>query len=280
MSLAEFLILHLQRDRAESFGCVAEQYERYRPAFPDLLLDDLAAMAGSTEVLDVGSGTGKVARGLTQRGLSVLGIELDPRMAEVARRHEVRVELARFEEWNDAGRRFDLLTCGDAWHWIDPRRGGAKAALVLRPGGALIRFWNLQVLDEPVMQALDVVYARHAPEVYVNGRIPPFELPADDPFPLHGPFSLVDAKTYLSERRATGEDWAGFAGTISDHQRLPGRAPGGPARGDPGGHRAVRPDDPRAGRHDRRSSCAAPEEQSAGGRCRTRSPVARCPVRP
>jgi SAM-dependent methyltransferase len=141
VSLAHFLALHLERDRAESFGSVAEQYDRYRPAFPDALLGDLAAMAGSTEVLDVGSGTGKVARGLAQRGLSVLGIELDPRMAEVARGQGVRVEIARFEEWNDVGRRFDLLTCGDAWHWIEPKRGAEKVAHVLRPGGAFVRFW-------------------------------------------------------------------------------------------------------------------------------------------
>jgi SAM-dependent methyltransferase len=222
VSLADFCKLHLQRDRAESFGSVAEQYERHRPAFPDALLDDLAAMAGSTEVLDVGCGTGKVARGLAHRGISILGVELDPRMADVARGRGVRVEIARFEDWDDAGRRFDLLTCGDAWHWIDPRRGAEKVAQVLRPGGAFVRFWNVQLLDEPVMAALDVVYEKYAPEVYVNGRVPPYELPADDPFPLHGPFSLVDAKTYLAERRATGEDWAGFAGTVSDHQRLPG----------------------------------------------------------
>jgi SAM-dependent methyltransferase len=222
VSLDGFHALHLERDRAESFGSVAEQYDRYRPAFPDALLDDLAAMAGSTEVLDVGSGTGKVARGLAQRGLSVLGVELDPRMVAVARGHGIDVEVAPFETWDDAGRRFDLVTCGDAWHWIEPRRGAEKVAHVLRPGGAFVRFWNVQLLDEPVMAALDVVYKRYAPEVRVYGRVPPYELPASDPFPLEGPFSLVDAKTYLSERRATGEDWAGFAGTISDHQRLPG----------------------------------------------------------
>ena len=75
-------------------------------------------------------------------------------MAEVARGQDVRVEVARFEEWNDAGRRFDLLTCGDAWHWIEPKRGAAKVAQVLRPGGAFARFWNIQLLDEPVMAAL------------------------------------------------------------------------------------------------------------------------------
>jgi SAM-dependent methyltransferase len=222
VSLDDFNKRHLERDRAESFGSVAEQYDRYRPAFPDALLDDLAALADTTEVLDVGSGTGKVARGLTRRGVPALGVEIDPRMAEVARREGVRVEIARFEDWDDAGRRFDLVTCGDAWHWIEPKRGAAKVAQVLRPGGVFVRFWNTQLLEAPAMAALDVVYARLAPEVYVVGRIPPYELPADDPFPLQGPFALVDAKTYITERRGSGAEWAGYAGTVSDHQRLPG----------------------------------------------------------
>jgi SAM-dependent methyltransferase len=210
--------MHLDRGRAESFGSVAEDYDRHRPAFPDALLDDLVALGG-TAALDMCCGTGKVARGLAQRGVSVLGVELDPRMAAVARGHGVCVEVARFEEWDDAGRRFDLVTCGDAWHWIEPKRGAAKVALVLRPGGTFIRFWNIQLLSEPVMQALDVVYRQHAPEAYPYGRLPTVNAP--DPFPLEGPFSRVEVKTYQGERRVSGAEWASFVGTISDHQRLP-----------------------------------------------------------
>jgi SAM-dependent methyltransferase len=212
--------LHRDRVRAESFGAVAEDYERYRPAFPDALLDDLAALGG-TDALDVGCGTGRVARGLAQRGLSVLGVDIDPRMAAVARDHGVRVEVARFEDWDDAGRRFDLIAFGDTWHWIDPKRGAAKIALALRPGGTFAGFWNLQVLDEPVMQALDVAYRQHAPEVYVYGRAPTLPPNAADPFRLEGPFSPLETKTYPWERRVSGADWAAFAGTISDHRRLP-----------------------------------------------------------
>jgi SAM-dependent methyltransferase len=208
--------LHLDRARAESFGAVAEAYEQWRPGFPDALLDDLAAL-GATDALDVGCGTGKVARGLTQRGLSVLGVEIDARMAAVARRYGVRVEVAPFEDWDDAGRRFDLVACGDAWHWIDRKKGAAKIAHVLRPGGAFVWFWNLQVLEEPVMQALDVAYQQHAPDTYVYGRVPTNM----DPPPLEGPFSPDEAKTYHWERRVTGADWAAFVATISDHQRLP-----------------------------------------------------------
>jgi SAM-dependent methyltransferase len=205
---------HLERDRAESFGSVAQQYERYRPPFPDALFADLAG----TRVLDVGSGTGKVARALAVRGLPVLGVEIDPRMAEVARALGATIEVAKFEDWDDAGRRFDLVTCGDAWHWIDPARGAAKVAQVLEPGGLFVWFFNLQTLDEDVMQRLDVVYREHAPNVQVYGRTPPRE--AFEPRPLAGPFTPDEVRTYTWERRATAAEWASFCGTISDHQRL------------------------------------------------------------
>jgi SAM-dependent methyltransferase len=214
VTLAE---LHLDRDRAESFGSLAEAYDRHRPGFPDALLDDLAALGA--DALDVGCGTGKVARGLAARGVKVVGVELDPRMAAVARGHGVYVEVAAIEEWEDGGRRFDVVTCGDAWHWIEPRRGEATIARVLRPGGAFVRFWNVQLLDEEVMRALDVVYQEHAPEAYAYGRVP--TLSAVDSFPLEGPFAPKEAKTYAWERRVSGAEWAAFAGTISDHQRLP-----------------------------------------------------------
>jgi SAM-dependent methyltransferase len=210
---------HRERDRAEGFGAGAEDYERYRPEFPPLLLDDLARLGAGT-VLDVGSGTGKVARGLIARGRTVLGVELDPRMAAVAARVGVDVEVARFEEWSCGGRRFDLVTCGDAWHWLEPTQATEKVAAVLNPGGTLARFWNLQLLDDAVVCALAPVYREHAPEVYAYGAPPP--QPKDDPFlTLPGPFTPVEVRMYKSERVVSSRDWAAFVGTISDHQRLP-----------------------------------------------------------
>jgi ubiquinone/menaquinone biosynthesis C-methylase UbiE len=88
--------LHGERDRAESFGSVAEQYDRFRPDYPSALIDELLSESPSN-ALDVGCGTGKVAVSLMRRGVRVLGIEPDPRMAEVARRHRVPVEIASFE---------------------------------------------------------------------------------------------------------------------------------------------------------------------------------------
>jgi SAM-dependent methyltransferase len=88
-------------------------------------------------VLDVGCGTGKAARLFAARGCDVVGVEPDVRMASVAREHGLDVEVATFEEWDARGRVFDLVISGQAWHWVDPTIGAAKAATVLRPDASL-----------------------------------------------------------------------------------------------------------------------------------------------
>ena len=126
--------LHADRERAESFGSVAAAYDRFRPSYPDVLISDLVEL-GPDRVLDVACGTGKVAVPLVACGLSLLGVEADPKMAAIARTHGLIVEEAKFEEWDDQGRTFDLITCGQGWHWIDTRVGDEKAARLLNPGG-------------------------------------------------------------------------------------------------------------------------------------------------
>jgi hypothetical protein len=76
------------------------------------------------------------------------------------------------------------------------------------------------VLPDSVMQALDVVYRQHAPEVFVYGHAPPV-VEDPNPLPLDPPFGAGKMKTYLSQRHVNGAEWAAFTGTISDHKRLP-----------------------------------------------------------
>ena len=139
--MSEEWTLHKDRRRASSFGDDPEAYDRVRPPYPAALIDVLVAEQPRT-VLDVGCGTGIVARLLIARGCDVLGLEPDARMADVARRHGVVVEAGTIEEWDAGDRHFDLLTAGQAWHWVDPDPGAAKAAQVLRPGGRIGLFWN------------------------------------------------------------------------------------------------------------------------------------------
>jgi SAM-dependent methyltransferase len=209
--------VHLDRERAESFGAVAEQYDRFRPGYPPELIDDLAALRPA-HVLDIGCGTGKAARLLSARGLPVLGVEIDPGMAAIARAHGIDVEVERFEAWDPAERRFDLVVSGQAWHWIDPRVGAPKVARLLTPGGTVALFWNYDDLDAPTRAVADAVYREHAPELLDAFRNKPTR--QLDDLRAAGVFSSVRTRTYEWERTVSVADWVGVVGTHSDHLML------------------------------------------------------------
>jgi SAM-dependent methyltransferase len=98
----------LARERSRLFDEQAEAYDRFRPTYPDAVIDELLGpVPAGLDVLDVGCGTGIASRQIAQRGAKVLGVELAPRMAEIARGHGVEVEIAAFEGWDAAGRTFD-----------------------------------------------------------------------------------------------------------------------------------------------------------------------------
>jgi SAM-dependent methyltransferase len=161
---------HRLREAAESFGVDAERYDRARPSYPDALIQRVVAAAPAREFLDVGCGTGIGARQYRAAGCTVLGVDADERMAEVARRSGIEVEIGKFEDWDAKGRSFDAVVAGQAWHWVDPVKGAAKAAQVLRPGGLLAVYWHIFDPPADVGRAFDDALHRVAPDAPLHRR--------------------------------------------------------------------------------------------------------------
>lgn len=155
---------HLQRQVAEGFGADAYRYDRARPTYPVDLVERVIAASPGSDVLDVGCGTGISARLFAAAGCQVLGVDPDPRMAELARRGGTETEVAKFEDWDPAGRTFDTVVAAQAWHWVDPVAGAAKAAAVLRPGGRLAVFWNAFDPPKDLREAFAGVFRRVLPD--------------------------------------------------------------------------------------------------------------------
>lgn len=161
---------HRARRTAESFGTDAQRYDRSRPGYPDTLVARVIAGSPGPEVLDVGCGTGIAARQFRAAGCAVLGVEPDARMADCARAHGLEVEVAGFETWESAGRRFDTVIAAQSWHWVDPVAGAVKAAHVLRPGGRLALFGHVYEPPAEVAEPFASAYRRAAPDSPLNVR--------------------------------------------------------------------------------------------------------------
>jgi SAM-dependent methyltransferase len=163
-----------RRDLGQVFNEVPELYDRVRPTYPDELFVDLIAITGMNErslVLEVGCGTGQATRSLAMLGWAVTAVEPGAGMAALARQRlatfsNVEVETSTFEEWDDGGRRFDVLVAASAWHWVDPSTGWAKAHDVLKPEGWVALLGNVVVRrsGEPEVYAETAdLHARYSP---------------------------------------------------------------------------------------------------------------------
>jgi SAM-dependent methyltransferase len=204
----------------------AERYDRTRPRYPQALVDRIVAESPGPDVLDVGIGTGVSARPFQAAGSRVVGVEPDPRMAELARHRGFEVEGAKFEDWDPAGRTFDVLISGQAWHWVDPIVGAARAAEVLRPGGRLALFWNVFQPPPDVAEVFNAVYGR-----VLGGRGNFWTSPLDayskgftntsDGIRQSAAFGEPEQWRFDWERSYTRDQWLEQVPTFGGHSQFP-----------------------------------------------------------
>lgn len=187
---------HHAREMAESFGMDPERYDRARPRYPPQLVERIAAASPGPDMLDVGCGTGIAARQFQAAGLRVCGLDIDPRMAGFASQHGLEVEVAKFEDWDPAGRTFDTVIAAQTWHWIEPVAGAAKAAQVLRPHGRLAIFRNDAQLPPELARASDEVFRRVLPDLPLN--------PYQQDNPPAAPGNTLSARAIHGLRQAGG----------------------------------------------------------------------------
>lgn len=76
-------------DASPDFARTADDYARHRAGFPQELLDRLAARGfarAGTRVVDLGTGTGSLARLFARHGCEVTGVDIAGSLLEQARR--------------------------------------------------------------------------------------------------------------------------------------------------------------------------------------------------
>lgn len=165
--------------RSVAFGRTASDYARRRAGFPEAFFEALAArgwIAPGVRALDLGTGTGTIARGLAARGLIVAATDPAAELLEAAAAldAEAGVSVAyrrgRAEAIVAPDGSVDLVTAGQCWHWFDRPRAAAEIARVLAPGGhVVIAHFDWLPLPGSVVEATETLIRAHNPAWTMGG---------------------------------------------------------------------------------------------------------------
>jgi SAM-dependent methyltransferase len=137
----------MNREFNPDFGLTAGDYGRHRAGFPAELVHRLTRSGigvPGQDVLDLGTGTGSLARLFEQAGATVSGVDPAASLLEQARELD-RVAGVEIDYWVGTAEEtglpdasFDVVSAGQCWHWFDAPKAGAEIRRLLRFGGRVV----------------------------------------------------------------------------------------------------------------------------------------------
>src|ERR1043166_4191741 len=140
----------LMNDPTRRFSDRVENYIKFRPGYPDAVIDLLKTECGLTRhstIADIGSGTGILSELFLKNGNRVFGVEPNVPMREAG--ENLMEQYPKFvsvegpgEATTLSGDSVDFVTAGQAFHWFDQKFARAEFFRILKPSGRGVLLWN------------------------------------------------------------------------------------------------------------------------------------------
>lgn len=161
------------------FGKTAKDYKTHRQGFPPAFFERLIALkliGQGKHVLDIGTGTGTLARGAALRDCQVVGIDIAEELLEQARHLDkdagvdIAYHVASAEAMGLDSESFDVVMAGQCWHWFDRPVAAAEVKRVLVHGGTvIIAHLDWIPLADNVVEATEKLILKYNPKWSMSG---------------------------------------------------------------------------------------------------------------
>lgn len=132
----------------QKFTGKADLYDKFRPSYPDELIDYLYDSARCDNVADIGAGTGKFTRCLLKKPWKVTAVEPNADMrGKLAAIDGITIVNAPAENTGLADNSVGLVTAAQAFHWFDEELFKAECKRILTDDGQLAIVYNERCYD-------------------------------------------------------------------------------------------------------------------------------------
>ena len=162
----------------------AQLYSKYRPTYPRAVLDIISSFiskhgGGFGTVVDVGCGSGQSTfylGGLFQR---CVGIDISKAQVENAQRQcQENVQNVEFKVGDVSNlpvesETVDVVTCAQAWHWLNPADLYRECNRVLKPKGCLVvyGYGNVELTNKDCNRLVSNFYSSTLKGCWHQGRL-------------------------------------------------------------------------------------------------------------
>lgn len=156
----------------DKFSGKAELYAKYRPSYPDVMINWLEEHTNARSVADIGAGTGIFTQCLLKKPWKIIAVEPnDDMLFELKSSVGDKVDIikASAEDTHIISHSLDLITVAQAFHWFDKQRFKTECKRILHDGGKLAVIFNERCRTE-VAQARNEVCMKYCGS-YHSGHV-------------------------------------------------------------------------------------------------------------
>lgn len=207
---------NIDNGRAFDWGRTSSDYGKYRDIYPDSFYNNLLSLGiglKGQNILDLGTGTGVLPRGLYKHGANFIGTDISSEQIEIAKKisqesgMNIKYYVRPAEDTKMPSDYFDVITACQCFLYFDRKLVFPETKRMLRKDGMFSTMWMAWVPGEDAVSSLsEEIILKYNPDWKGSGYK---RLKVDESEWQEYGFKVKDVVSYDEELPFDIDSWAG-----------------------------------------------------------------------